>query len=100
MAASLMTLTGRWKAAAKSNPIQPGPRLTGSVIGCPHRTGPGKLIETASYSQSFVADRTPATICSGVSSGPDGNLRGFAYPEASILTLVPPISTVKTFTET
>ena len=48
MAASLMTLTGRPNAAAKSNPIQPGPRLTGSVIGCPHRIGPGKPIETAS----------------------------------------------------
>src|SRR5215467_6992134 len=41
MAASLMTLTGRPNAPAKSNPTHPRPRLCGSAIGRPRSTGPG-----------------------------------------------------------
>src|SRR5438270_8005588 len=96
MAASLMTLTGRRNAAAKSKPIQPGPRLTGSVIGCPDSTGPGKPIRDHVLP---VLRRGQNTIhhLFRAQFGTDGNLRGFSCPEASIFTLVPPISTTKIF---
>src|SRR5262249_22104212 len=43
---------------------------------------------------------TPTTICSAVSVGPEGNLRGSSCPVARILTVVPPTSTTSTFMAT
>ncbi len=54
-------------------------------------------METTSYSQSFVASRTPATICSGVRCLPDGNFRGVCCPVARNFTLVPPMSMTRIF---
>src|SRR5262249_7298164 len=93
----LMTFTGRPNAFAKSNPVQPPPRFTGSMIGCPHRIGPGKPIETASYFQSAVLSFTSETSRSGVKSFPDGNLREASWPVASSLTFVPPMSMTRMF---
>ena len=61
---------------------------SGSVMGCPHRTGPGKPTETG-------ADGRRGR---GATSGPEGNFRGVSCPVASILTFVPPISTTRMFT--
>ena len=48
MAASLTTFVGLPKACSKSNPAQPGPRLTGSDWTRPSRTGAGIPIEITS----------------------------------------------------
>src|SRR5499433_4540705 len=97
MAASLTTFTGRPNAAAKSNPTHPRPRLCGSAIGQPCRTGPGYPIDTTSYVQPRASFFTPDTICLGVNVGPDGNERSSFCPVARILTEVPPTSTTNTF---
>src|SRR5215510_10109548 len=97
MAASLTTFTGRPNAAAKSNPTHPRPRLYGSAIGQPCRTGPGYPIDTRSYVQPRASFFTPDTICLGVNVGPDGNERSSFCPLARILTEVPPTSTTNTF---
>src|SRR5215467_5968566 len=97
MAASLTTFTGRRNAAAKSNPTQPRPRLCGSAIGQPCRTGPGYPIDTTSYVQPRASFLTADTICLGVNVGPDGNERSSVWPVARILTEVPPTSTTNTF---
>src|SRR5579864_2896430 len=49
-------------------------------------------METRSYSQSLVASLTCFTMLPGVRVGPEGKRRGSFWPEASILTLVPPMS--------
>src|ERR1700720_3187834 len=97
MAASLTTFTGRPNAAAKSNPTHPRPRLYGSAIGQPCKTGPGYPIDTTSYVQPRASFSTPDTICLGVNVGPDGNERSSVCPVAMILTEVPPTSTTNTF---
>lgn len=100
MAASFMTFTGRPSTAAKSNPTHPRPRLCGSAIGRPRRTGPGKPIDTTSYLQSRASFFTPETMRLGVNVGPDGNDRCSFCPVARILTEVPPTSMTSTlFTE-
>ena len=80
MAASFTSLTGRPRAAAKSNPTQPVPRFFGSRTGLPSTIGPGKPIETTSYDQSLVASSTSATNRWGVRSEPDGILRTSVCP--------------------
>src|SRR5262245_23808497 len=97
MAASLTTFTGRPNAAAKSNPTHPRPRLYGSAIGQPCRTGPGYPIDTRSYVQPRASFFTPDTICLGVNVGPDGNQRSSFCPLVRILTEVPPTSTTNIF---
>src|SRR3984893_6428550 len=97
IAASLTTFTGRPNAAAKSNPTHPRPRLYGSAIGQPCKTGPGYPIDTTSYVQPRASFSTPDTICLGVNVGPDGNERSSFCPVARILTEVPPTSTTNTF---
>ena len=97
MAASLTTFTGRPKAAAKSNPTQPRPRLCGSATGRPRRTGPGIADRHHVIRPSAASFLTPETIRLGVSVGPDGNDRRSCCPLARILTEVPPTSTTSTF---
>src|ERR1700730_4455967 len=97
IAASLTTFTGRPNAAAKSNPTHPRPRLYGSAIGQPCKTGPAYPIDTTSYVQPRASFSTPDTICLGVNVGPDGNERSSVCPVAMILTEVPPTSTTNTF---
>ena len=63
-------LDGLPMAASKSKPTQPGARLTGSVLTRLSSTGAGIPIEATSNGQSVVSAATPATICSGVRSGP------------------------------
>src|SRR6187402_1432230 len=46
--------------------------------------------------QPAAAFLTPATICCGVSFGPESNSRFSVSPETRILTCVPPISIVRT----
>src|SRR5262249_20609314 len=89
MAASLMSLTGRPNAAAKSNPTHPRPRLCGSAIGQPCRTGPGYPMDTTSYVQPPASFFTPDTICIGGNVRPDGNERSSFCPVAMILAEVP-----------
>src|SRR5262245_12960677 len=93
MVASLTILTGRPKAAAKSKPTQPGPRLPGSERGPFGPTSAGQPTEIASYSQSRASPRTVSTRRAGVKSRPVGDLRGSVCPDARILIFVPPIST-------
>src|SRR5262249_11967097 len=97
MAASLTTFTGRPNAAAKSNPTQPRPRLCGSAIGQPCRTGPGYPIDTTSCVQPRASFLTSDTIRLGVSFGPDVNRRCSRCPVARIFTEDPPTSTTSTF---
>src|ERR1044071_5530873 len=92
MAASLTMRTGHSKAAAKSKPTQPGPRLPGSLIGPFRPTGPGMPIETPSYFQPRASLRTWFTICEGESSLPEGILRGSVSPVARNFTFDPPMS--------
>src|SRR4030095_3714786 len=99
MAASLITLTGHLNAAPKSNPAHPCPRLYGSAPGRFRMPPPGEPIDTALYFQSLASFSTPATICLGVSLGPDGNSRGCFCPVMRIFTWVPPTSTTSTFSE-
>src|SRR5580704_1795240 len=96
MAASLTILTGQPNAAPKSNPTHPHPKLYGSAIGRPRRTGPGYPIDTRSYIQSPASFLTPETIRLGVSVGPDKNDRRSLCPVARILTELPPTSTAST----
>jgi hypothetical protein len=51
----------------------------------------------ASKVQSRVAAFTPATICFGVSVGPDGNFRISSRSLTMVFTLEPPMSIIKTF---
>src|SRR5215207_7096945 len=88
-----MMRTGQAKAAERSKPTHPEPRLPGSELGPCGPTRPGYPIETASYSQPLDSLRTPSTICPGVSVFPEGILRGSVCPAARILTFEPPIST-------
>src|SRR5882757_4489723 len=49
-------------------------------------------MEMRSYSQSLVASLICLTMLAGVIVGPEGKRRGSFWPEASILTFVPPTS--------
>src|ERR1700730_14558012 len=49
-------------------------------------------MERRSYSQSLVASLTCLTMLPGVMVGPEGKRRGSFWPDASVLTLVPPTS--------
>src|SRR5262245_36742425 len=90
-----MTFTGQANASAKSKPIQPVPRLTGSDTTRPRTTGAGTPSDTTSYSQSAVSFFTPATMARGVSRGPESMVRFKVCPVASSLTREPPTSTTR-----
>src|SRR5262252_2660423 len=90
-----MTFTGQANASAKSKPIHPAPRLTGSATTRPRTTGAGTPSDTTSYSQSAVSFFTPATMARGVSRGPESMVRFKVCPVASSLTRVPPTSTTR-----
>src|SRR5579859_4493268 len=96
MAASFTTRVGLPKAASKSKPAHPGPRLTGSCTMRPPCTGAGTPIETTSHSQPAASLRTPATVVSAVRAGPDSNFRGSSCPVTSSFTWEPPTSTTST----
>src|SRR5260370_34426669 len=55
-------------------------------------------MEIASYVHPRASFLTPATICSGVSVGPETNSRCSSCPVARIFTWVPPTSMTRTFT--
>src|SRR5215471_21796931 len=90
-----MTFTGQANASAKSKPIHPAPRLTGSATTRPRTTGAGTPIDTTSYCQSAVSFFTPATMARGVSRGPESIVRFNVCPVTSSLTRVPPTSTTR-----
>src|SRR5690242_3958812 len=93
MAASFSTFVGLPKAAAKSNPTQPAPMLTGSETTRPSRTGAGIPIETTSYVQSAARSRIRGTIASGVRDGPEAKRRsGAPSAEVRAFTCEPPTS--------
>src|SRR6476659_3585024 len=96
MTASLTTFVGAPKARSKSNPTQPLPRLTGSAIARPPRTGVGIPRLTAFHVQSSVMRRTPSTISCGRSAGPESKRRGSSTPGTIALTCDPPTSTART----
>src|SRR5690349_2650883 len=93
MAASFSNFVGLSKAAAKSNPTQPAPMLTGSETTRPSRTGAGIPIETTSYVQSAARSRIRGTIASGVRDGPEAKRRsGAPSAEVRAFTCEPPTS--------
>ena len=95
IAASLTTFTGQPNASAKSKPIHPFPRLTGSATTRPRTTGAGTPSDTTSYFQSAVSFFTPATMARGVSFDPESIVRFKVWPVTSSLTRVPPTSTTR-----
>src|SRR5262249_16194755 len=72
------------------------PRFTGSCTTLPPRTGAGIPTVTRLQLQPATASSVPATICSGVSVGPETNRRRSRRFEASALTCDPPTSTART----